>query len=260
MNRITALVATLALAAGSAAALTAPTHAAPAKAKAYKVTAKVNTTEAIGKETILTFKGRVTPKAVGQKVVLQQRVLPKKTWKATGTAKIKANGTYKVKDDPSTPGTREYRVVKPASNGLAKGISPTLTVKVYSWQRLAYRTPVATNFAPGGATIATAYYEASLLTGTSGTASSIEYTLGRKCLALKATYALSDDSASGATGSITVSADGAVLAAHPLAIGTVIADQVLDVSDAFRIKIDATTSASPAARAAVGTPQVLCTR
>ena len=42
MNRITALAATVALAAGSL-ALTAPTQAAPAKAQAYKVTAKANT-------------------------------------------------------------------------------------------------------------------------------------------------------------------------------------------------------------------------
>ena len=52
------------------------------------------------------------------------------------TAKIKANGTYVVKDDPSTQGPREYRVLKPASNGIAKGYSQALAVEVYSWERL----------------------------------------------------------------------------------------------------------------------------
>ena len=118
-------------------ALATTTYAAPAKADAWTVTAKINETVAIGKETTLKVRGRVTPKAAGQKVVLQQRVRNKKTWKATGTAKIKSNGTYLLKDDPSSPGKRSYRVVKPASNGLAKGFSPTLEVEVYSWEKLA---------------------------------------------------------------------------------------------------------------------------
>ena len=165
MNRITTLTLSAALAL-SPLALTAPTYAAPAKAGAYTVTAKINKTVAIGKETTLKVRGRVTPKAAGQKVVLQQRVGNKKTWKATATAKIKANGTYVVKDDPSTPGKREYRVVKPASNGIAKGISPALAVQVYSWQRLGFRAAgPQQNLAVTGATIGTDYYPASLVTG-----------------------------------------------------------------------------------------------
>lgn len=262
MNRITALAVTaatsIALAAGSLAVAT-PTQAAPAKAAAYKVTARINTTLAIGKEDVLKIRGKVTPKAVGQKVVLQQRVLPKRTWKATGTARIKRDGTYLVKDDPSTPGTREYRVVKPASNGIAKGISKTLTVKVYGWQKLVWRTAgPRVNLNEANVFIGNEYFTHSLATFTSGTPSSIEYTLGRKCLQLRATYALTDASATGATGSVTVSGDGAVLASHALGIGTVVADETIDVSDVFRLKLDLTTSATPSAIAAVATPEVLC--
>jgi hypothetical protein len=265
MNRITALAATaatsLAVAAGSL-ALATPTQAAPAKADAYKVTAKINMTVAIGKEDVLKVRGKVTPKAVGQKVVLQQRVLPKRTWKATGTARIKRDGTYLVKDDPSTAGTREYRVVKPTSNGLAKGISKTLTVKVYGWEKLANRQPVATNVnVPVGVNIGAEYYGSSIATATSGTASSLEYTLGRKCLELRATYALTDESVTGSTGTVKVTGDGAVLVDHALAIGTVVADEVVDLTGVFRLKIDATTTAAPTASiVAVGTPEVLCTR
>lgn len=258
MNRITALAATVALTAGSL-ALTAPTHAAPAKT--YTVTAKANISVAVAKEDTVKVRGRVTPKASGQKVVLQQRVGNKKTWKATGTAKIKSNGSYVLKDDPSTAGKREYRVVKPASNGLAKGISKALAVEVYAWQKLGYRPagPI-TNLTLTGATIATEYYGVSLVTTTAGTPSSVEYTLGRKCLEMRATYALTDQAATGSSGAITVTGDGSVLAAHTLAVGTIVADETLDVTDVFRVKLDLTTSATPAAVAAVATPEVLCTR
>ena len=92
MNRITALAATAALAA-STLALAAPTQAAPARAGAYRVTATANADVAVAKETLIKVKGRVTPKAAGQKVVLQQRVGNKKSWKSTANTKIKKNGT-----------------------------------------------------------------------------------------------------------------------------------------------------------------------
>ncbi len=262
MNRITALAATaatsIAMAAGSI-ALTTPAHAAPAKA--YKVTAKANIDTAIAKEDTVKVRGRVTPKAAGEKVVLQQRVGTKKKWTVTGSAKVKNNGTYVLKDKPSTPGSREYRVLKPGSRGLAKGFSKSVAVEVYRWEKLAYRTAgPSTNMAPTGVLIGTEYYSPSLATSISGTPASIEYTLGRKCTQLRATYALTDSSATGSSGAIVVSADGAQLAAHSLAVGTIVADQVLDISDAFRLKFDASTTATPAAVAAVATPEVLCTR
>ena len=260
MNRITAFTAAAALAVAPL-ALAAPTTAAAAKAGSYSVTATVNKTVAIGEETTIKVRGKVTPKAAGQKVVLQQRVGNKKSWKPTGTATIKGNGSYVLKDVPSTPGKRQYRVLKPASNGVQKGFSPSLDVEVYSWGRLTSRAagPLQ-NVQFNGALIATDYYGSSLVTVTPGTASSIEYTLGRKCLQLRATYALTDQSASGATGGVVLSADGAVRANHQLTVGAVVADEVVDIKNAFRIKFDLSTSAAPAGYAAVATPEVLCTR
>ncbi|NPD03417.1 hypothetical protein HN031_01810 [Nocardioides sp. zg-1308] len=258
MNRITTWAAAAALAAGSL-ALATPAQAAPAKAASYKVTASVNKTEVVGKEDVVKVRGRVTPKAAGQKVTLQQRVGKKKSWKATGTAKIKQNGTYVLKDDPSTAGTRQYRVLKPASNGFAKGFSETLDVTVYRWQKLGFRTPgPSVNITPRGVTIGAEYFTASLATTTSGAPSSVEYTLGRKCTEMRATFALTDDSATGSSGAVTVSGDGAVLAAHALSVGVVVADQVIDIEDVFRLKLDLSTSVAPAAVAAVATPEVLC--
>ncbi|NPC45018.1 hypothetical protein [Nocardioides sp. zg-1230] len=261
MNRITAIAATVALAAGSL-ALTTPTQAAPAKARTYKVSAKANIDVAVAKEDTVKVKGRVTPKAAGEKVVLQQRVGNKKTWKSTDNAKVKRNGTYVLKDKPTTQGPREYRVLKPGSRGIKKGYSKALPVEVYKWEKLVFRpSGPRVNVEPAGVLIGAEYYGQSLATTTAGTPSSVEYTLGRdKCTDLRATYALTDSSATGSSGAVTISSGDKVLATHSLAIGTVVADEVLDVSDVFRLKIDLSTTATPAAVAAVATPEVLCTR
>ena len=262
MNRITALAATAALAA-STLALAAPTQAAPtfhAKARAYQVTATASTDVAIAKEDKVKVRGRVTPKAAGQKVILQQRVGNKKKWVQTGKATVKRNGRYVVKDKPTTPGSREYRVLKPGSKGIRKGVSKPLQVEVYRWEKLGYRTFAGTGFTSQGAVIGTEYYTASLATTTPGTAATAEFTLGRKCTSMRATYALTDTSLSGSSGAVTVTADGKQLAVHSLAVGTIVADEVLDLTGVFRLKIDASTTATPAATAAVATPEVLCTR
>lgn len=260
MNRITALAATAAVAASSL-ALTAPVaQAAPAKARAYSVSATANIEVAVAKEDTVKVRGRVTPRAAGEKVILQQRVGSKKRWVVTGNARIKANGTYKLTDKPSSPGGREYRVLKPGSNGLAKGFSKPVAVEVYRWEKLGYRTFAGTGFTGTGVTIGTEYFGASLATTTPGTAATAEFTLGRKCTAMRATYALTDSSLTGSSGAVVVSADGKTLATHPLAVGTIVADEELDLTGVFRLKLDATTTATPTATAAVAMPEVLCTR
>jgi hypothetical protein len=258
MNRITALAATVALTAGSL-ALTAPSQAAPARA--YKVTAKANLEVAVAREDTVKVRGRVTPKAAGQKVVLQQRVGENPRWKRTGTAKVRRNGTYLLEDRPTTPGSREYRVLKPGSRGIKKGWSKPVAVEVYRWQKLASRRMgpsenISTTSVYIGAGLATR----SLVNIEPGVPASVEYTLGRKCVQLRARYALTDQSATGSSGVISVSADGAVRTTHSLAVGTIVDDEPLDVSDVFRLKIDISTTATPAAYAAVATPEVLCTR
>jgi hypothetical protein len=258
MNRITALAATVALTAGSL-ALTAPSQASPARA--YKVTAKANLEVAVAREDTVKVRGRVTPRAAGQKVVLQQRVGENPRWKRTGTAKVRRNGTYVLEDRPTTPGSREYRVLKPGSRGIKKGWSKPVAVEVYRWQKLASRRVgpsenISTTSVYIGAGLATR----SLVSIEPGVPASVEYTLGRKCVQLRARYALTDQSATGSSGEISVSADGAVRTTHSLAVGTIVDDEPLDVSDVFRLKIDISTTATPAAYAAVATPEVLCTR
>ena len=109
-------------------------------------------------------------------------------------------------------------------------------------------------------TIGTEYYSASLATTTPGTAATDRVHPRSQVPALRATYALTDSSLTGSSGAVTVSADGKTLATHPLAVGTIVADEELDLTGVFRLKLDATTTATPTATAAVATPEVLCTR
>lgn len=257
----TPLVATTATAGQAPAAgstAQAATREAPA---AFSVFAKINKATAIAKEDTVKVRGRVGPGAAGDKVVLQQRMEGKKIWSVSGTTKVKANGTFLLKDDPSTAGTRLYRVLKPAEGKVEKGVSKELELVVYGWEALAYRTPgPSTGISPTRATIATEGFAASLVTSVAGTPGSIEYTLGKKCLRLRSTYALTDSSATGGTGAVALKVDGAVAFASALAIGQVIEDSEVDVTDAFRISYELSSSATPTALAAIATPEVLCTK
>lgn len=253
----------------------APATAGPAtsaadRAPTWSVIARINTSEVVADEDTVRVSGKVKPRAAGQVVILQQRVGSKVTWKKTGTARIKRTGAYVVKDKPSTPGARQYRVVKPASNGLRTGVSKALDVTVYAWEKLGSRpSGAASDVASTEANIGAEYYYPSLVTQMTNQYPAppvlhptgyIEYTLAKKCTSLKATYGLDDKSASGSTGSIAISTDGSARDSVTLGVGSIYPDRVLDVTDVFRIRFDFTQSVSPAAYPAVGLPMVLCTR
>jgi hypothetical protein len=263
MNRLITAGAGLALIASPLVATTATASDATAerKAAAYSVTAKINRTTAIAKEDVVKIRGSVSPKAVGDKVVLQQRQENKKMWSVSGTAKIRANGTFLLKDEPSTAGTRFYRVLKPAEGKLKKGVSKELELVVYGWEHLAHRaTGPAVNVGISTATIGTEAFPSSLVTRTPGTPAAIEYTLGKKCLTLRSTYALTDSTATGGTGLVALKIDGRLGFASGLVLGQVIADHEVDIKDAFRISYELTSSTTPASYVAVATPEVLCTK
>lgn len=269
MNRI----ARVACAAAAALALASPTLVAPASsapdqtdqgarqaAQTYKVTASINTSEAVAGEDTVRISGKVKPKAAGQKVVLQQRPEGSKRWRKSGTAKIKSSGKFVLEDEPSRPGVRFYRVLKPAADGVKAGTSRELQLDVWGWEQLTWRTPGANTgvLIGAGTEFGTEFFDDSLLLQTPGKPGYVEYTLGRKCRSLRATYALTDGSATGASGFVTVSVDGVAKVTHALATGTIIRDYVVDVTGAFRIRFDMSGSASPAGASAVGDPEVLC--
>jgi hypothetical protein len=264
VNRSTAAAAALAvlapaLALAGSSASAAPSGADARAAAAYKVVAKINKAEVVAGEDVVRITGTVKPTAAGQTVVLQQRKEGRNRWTKSGTAKIKATGRFVLKDDPSAIGVRYYRVLKPAGNGFTAGTSRELKLSVWGWKRLTLQTPGANALMSATAApyFGTVRYPYSLTTREPGTAGFIEYTLGRKCRSLRATYALTDDSASGATGKVEVAVDGVTRVIHGLTTG-VIQEHVLDVSNAFRIRFDALASATPSGTAAIGTPEVLC--
>jgi hypothetical protein len=267
MNRI-ARVACAAAATVALASLTPIAPASPApdvgarqsSAPAYKVVASINRTEVVAGEDTVRITGKVRPKAAGQKVVLQQRRDGTTRWRKSGTARIKASGRFVLKDEPSRAGVRFYRVFKPAANGVRAGTSRELQLEVWGWERLTWRAVGANSGVWVGAYTAfgAVGYDDSLVLKTAGVAGYAEFTLGKKCRSLRATYALTDDSATGASGSVAVSVDGATRANHPLATGTIVDDDVIDVTNAFRVRFDLVGSAVPAGRSAVGFPEVLC--
>lgn len=264
MNRLITAGAGLALIATPLVATTATASDAQAERKApsaYSVTAAISKTTAIAKEDTVKIRGYVRPAAAGDKVVLQQRMENKKTWSVSGTAKIKPNGKFVLKDEPSTAGTRFYRVLKPAADGVKKGVSKELELVVYGWEQLGYRARgPATNVVVNTATIATEGFSASIVTDKPGTPASIEYTLGKKCLKLRSSYALTDSTATGGTGSVALKADGVLKYATGLTLGQVIEDHEVNITDAFRISYELVSSAAPDSYVAAATPEVLCTK
>ncbi|MCW2833214.1 MAG: hypothetical protein JWN68_1167 [Nocardioides sp.] len=266
MNRFATAGLGLALAAAPlvATAATATANDATAQrasAPAYSVSAAINRTTAIAKEDVVKIRGAVSPKAAGDKVVLQQRLDGKKTWSVSGTATIKATGRFLLKDEPSTAGTRFYRVLKPAVGSVKKGVSPELKLVVYAWELLTTRpSGPETNMAFTTATIGTETFGASLVTEMAGANSSIEYTLGKKCLKLRATYALTDSSATGGSGTVALSKDGKNVFSYGLVLGQIIEDHEVDISDAFRISYFSTSTKAPDSLVAIGSPAVLCTK
>jgi hypothetical protein len=152
-------------------------------------------------------------------------------------------------------------VLKPASRGNRKGTSDVLAVEVYAWELLGRRTPgaMANVHALTTATIGTQEYWPSLVVTTPGAPAYVEFTLGRLCTDLRTTYALDDRSESGSTGSVKLAVDGVVKVAQPLVVGQVV-ESTTDLTDAFRLRYELTSTASPVSRPVVATPEVRCTK
>ncbi len=267
MKRITTTMTTLATAAvvlAAPLALTATTAQAAdtvaRQAAAYTVKAKANKDVVTAGEDVVKVRGKVTPRAGGAKVVLQQRLEGKSKWAVSSRGTIKRNGTYLLKDKPSVAGTREYRVLKPASDGVKKGTSKVLAVEVFTWENLARHSAGASaNVTTGTASIATKLSAPSILPTAAGTPAYVEYTLGRLCTELRTTYALDDSSETGASGAVTLLVDGVTKVDQGLVVGQVV-ESTTDLTDAFRLRYELTSTASPVSKPVVADPEVLCTK
>ena len=255
---LAALVPLTALTVPTASVASAPDDA-DAAAAPYKVVARIDKSEVVANDGTVKIRGRVSPKAAGEKVILQQRRGNQRRWRLSGTGRVRESGFFVLKDEPTTGGHRSYRVVKPASDGYAKGVSNEMHVAVWAYELLTSRPAGVNSGVSLGSTtyVATDARSSSVVLTNHGGSGYVEYTLGGECRSLSATNALTDDSATGAVGNLTVSVDGSPRVTHDLTTGDVV-PYTIDVTDAFRVRLDLRASASPAGKAVVATPVVLC--
>ena len=263
MKRLTTLITAAAVIVGPM-AVAATAQAAPDDARkpaAYTVTAKVNIQEMDLGEGVVKVRGKVTPRAAGKRVFLEQRGAGVRKWTVTGRATIKRNGTYLFTDEPSAYGTHQYRVVKLRSSGVRKGTSPVVAVRVYEWQKLAQRPrgafeniAVSSTAIVGGQT-----YLYSFQPFTRGAVSYVEYPLKGLCTDLRTTYSMHDSAAVGSSSRITLALDGVTKVDQTLVKGQVV-PSTTDLTGALTLRYDLFSNADPASYPAVLVPEVRCTR
>src|SRR5262249_37292188 len=132
-HRMRKLIAAGALALGTAALPLTPAHA----GSTWVVSVRASATTIDVKHQV-TFTGTVRPtsKAAGEKVLLQEKSKPGKPWVTQKKATIGRSGKYQVSDKPTRNTQHAYRVVMPATDKHAKGVSKTVKVTVYAWTNL----------------------------------------------------------------------------------------------------------------------------
>lgn len=263
MKRLSTLI-TAAAVVVSPVAVAATAQAAPddvRKPAAYTVTAKVNTQEMDLGEGVVKVRGKVTPRAAGRRVFLQQRGAGAKKWTVITRATIRRNGTYLLTDEPGAFGTHQYRVVKLRSDGVRRGTSPVVAVQVYAWQKLAQRPRGAfENIAVSStALVGGQPYAFSFQPFTRGAPSYVEYPLKGLCTDLRTTYAMHDSAAAGSSSRITLALDGVTKVDQVLVKGQVV-PSTTDLTDALTLRYDLFSNADPASYPAVLVPEVRCTK
>ncbi|MCR1783153.1 hypothetical protein KVF89_11470 [Nocardioides carbamazepini] len=196
------LAASLTLATPALAATSERAAGASAAEPAISIAAKSTQVER-GKKVVVT--GAVTNKRVTRVTLQQKRVGTK--WKAQATAKVKANGTYKLKDKTTTAVTRKYRVVSAAG---PKQKSAKVTVGVYAWRDLTKVQPRVMNGWSVEKTVnvnGVAYGPAYRGWVHPTLPSLVDYNLNRECISLRARFGISDASDLAARATISVLGD-----------------------------------------------------
>ncbi|WP_107771368.1 hypothetical protein [Nocardioides sediminis] len=262
--RLTTLMAAVVAVVPMSVTATPSAHGAPdgvRKPAAYTVTATVKTHDLDLGEGVVTVRGKVTPRAVGKKVVLQERRKGAGRWAVSSRTTIGRNGTYLLTDEPAEVGTFEYRVVKRRSDGVRRGTSPTIEVSVYAWQKLAQRPrgPFENIAVSSTALIAGVPYAYSFQPFVRGAPSYVEYPLRGLCTELRTAYAMHDSAAEGSSSRITLALDGVPAVDQVLVKGQVVASTT-DLTGASVLRYDLFSNATPASYPVVVTPEVRCTK
>ncbi len=236
--------------------------AAPAQAGVpWLVTVKANTTQVTLGHAV-TFTGRVTPAAAaaGHQVTLQVKAVGK-PWKSEATKTVGAAGRYHLSVKPTVNTARQYRVVMPTTSQHARGVSPAVRVKVYGWSKLYDHAAVNADGMDRDNSInlnGVTYPKSIGAFWTDQT--SIEFNLDHRCVALKGTFGIDDDSETGAQSTVTALADGTQVYTHTFLVGQKAVKQVA-IDSPLKLKLTALSVVPQVSGyGAVGTPQVLCTR
>jgi hypothetical protein len=255
--------AVLAVAITGTAAL-APAGAAPShhptahdRSGSYRVTAKVNKTEAILNSTVK-IKGSVSPAAPGAPVTLQVKYEDRKSWKTIGHGHLNAAGKVSFKDKVGSVRKRLYRIVKPAGAGHGAGQGTAPRVTVFGWRDLTSINAVQnTGFSSASSlNINGVAYPSSLATVNYGAQPfHVDYNLNRDCKQLQATFGLDDRSTASGTATLSLSTDGTQKYVGGFAL-TQSQKVTLNVTNVFRISLSAATASGGIG--AVGSPKVLC--
>lgn len=214
----------------------------------YQVTLKVNTTQAVRKETEIKLRGKVKKGRKGQIVRLQVKY-PYTKWKTKkGYTRLNKDGKFVFKDIADSRNDREYRVLKPGDSRRAAGVSPEVHVDVYYWQGIydfgAHENAKLDWFKINGEE------GSGVRVTTAGQPGFGEMPLARKCLELSGTFGLADSvSQAGSTGSVTASTDGTQVYTRAFGLGETEV-KTFNVKDVFTFRLDfAQVSGTPAGAA-----------
>jgi hypothetical protein len=209
------------------------------------------------------FTGTVRPKAAaaGEKVLLQEKFKPGAEWETQKKAEISAGGRYSVADRPTLNTRHAYRVVMPATQKHAKGVSATIKVTVYAWQYLAEMEAVNSDaMVAGTVDINGTPYKHSVYSYY-GPTSHREYNLDHKCTKVRATFGISDDSTTGGQAAVDVLSDGSNVYAHTFDLGQK-DEQTVALAKPLKLRLESesTGGVGTTGLGAFAAAQVLCTR
>jgi hypothetical protein len=128
-TRLLAVILTTGLAGSATVVVSNPAEA----AAGYTVTVTAGASRVdVGQQ--FTLRGRVSPKARGERVLVQR--LSGSSWTTVSRAKLNRHSRYAAAVRVTDPGTNRYRVVKPHSHHHPRGTSPTVTVVGWRWRTL----------------------------------------------------------------------------------------------------------------------------
>lgn len=175
----------------------------------YVVRATVDDDRVVEDDGFVHVTGRVTPSAVGEGVILQQR-RGTGPWKKADWSPIRDGGTFSLLDFPTTPGVRHYRVVKPASRGVAAGTSAPMRVVVldYEWRSLLGTEVALANLTRDPVDVLGTRQEGRLTLTDPSQTGLAEYDLGGRCALIKVGAGMAARSAIDSRGWIARTDDG----------------------------------------------------